>query len=217
MRETCARVLAAALMTGAIAIAMGLPTLFESDGNPGRLTAPPSSLQRSVRSPLLTPGAHPEQAPQRSTAPAQEGTTRDRAASSRVAQAVTRSNPRPAGAGKSPAPKPATPKPQPAPEPAPATEPETRELASSPAPPAPAPPTPGAEHGKKKSKSKESGKAKSKAKPAEHAGPAEATPPPPAADCEDPAPDADQPTAEDAKHGNGKGGDEPKHDKKGKG
>ena len=34
MRETCARVLAAALMTGAIATAMGLPTVFESGGRP---------------------------------------------------------------------------------------------------------------------------------------------------------------------------------------
>jgi hypothetical protein len=214
MRETCARVLAAALMTGAIATAMGLPTLFESDGNPGRrLTAPPSSLQRSVRSPLLTPGAHQNPAPQRSApGPAKEGTTGDRAASSRVARAVTRSNPRPAGADKSPAPVPATPKPQPEPEPAPATQPETREPASSPTPPAP---TPEPEHGKKKPNGKVNGKAKSKAKPAERADPAQATAPPPA-DCEDPAPDVDQAAAEDAGHGHGKGGAEPQHDKKSK-
>ena len=214
MRETCARVLAAALMTGAIATAMGLPTLFESDGNPGRrLTAPPSSLQRSVRSPLLTPGAHQNPAPQRSApGPARERTTGDRAASSRVAQAVTRSDPRPAGAGKSPAAVPATPKPQPEPEPAPATQPETRGLASNPTPPAP---TPEPEHGKKKPNGKKNGKAKSKAKPADRADPAEATPPPPA-DCEDPAPDVDQTAAEDAEHGHGKGGAEPQHGKKSK-
>jgi hypothetical protein len=52
MRETCARALAAALMTGAIATAVGLPSAFESASAPDRgLTAPPSSLQRTVRIP----------------------------------------------------------------------------------------------------------------------------------------------------------------------
>ena len=50
MRETCARVLAAALMTGAIAGTVAMSALFgppsEADGP---ITAPPSSLQRSVR------------------------------------------------------------------------------------------------------------------------------------------------------------------------
>src|SRR4029453_8152731 len=52
MRETCARVLAAALMTGAIASAVGLPSTFQSASGPERgLTVPPSSLQRTVRVP----------------------------------------------------------------------------------------------------------------------------------------------------------------------
>jgi hypothetical protein len=52
MRETCARVLAAALMMGAIASAVGLPSTFESaSGQERGLTAPPSSLQRTVRVP----------------------------------------------------------------------------------------------------------------------------------------------------------------------
>jgi hypothetical protein len=50
MRETCARVLAAALMTGAIATVVGMSALFDTPREVGRaLTVPPSSLQRSVR------------------------------------------------------------------------------------------------------------------------------------------------------------------------
>src|SRR5258705_238885 len=49
MRETCARVLAAALMTGAIGFALAMPAIFETAHNAGQsLTAPPSFLQRSV-------------------------------------------------------------------------------------------------------------------------------------------------------------------------
>jgi hypothetical protein len=49
MRETCARVLAAALMTGAIGFALAMPAIFATANNAGRsLTAPPSFLQRSV-------------------------------------------------------------------------------------------------------------------------------------------------------------------------
>jgi hypothetical protein len=49
MRETCARVLAAALMTGAIATVVAMSALFEVPSGPGRpIAAPPSSLQRSV-------------------------------------------------------------------------------------------------------------------------------------------------------------------------
>jgi len=49
MRETCARVLAAALMTGAIGFALAMPAIFDTANNAGRsLTAPPSFLQRSV-------------------------------------------------------------------------------------------------------------------------------------------------------------------------
>jgi hypothetical protein len=50
MRETCARVLAAALMTGAIATVVGMSALFDTPREPVRpISAPPSSLQRSVR------------------------------------------------------------------------------------------------------------------------------------------------------------------------
>src|SRR6476660_9541864 len=50
MRETCARVLAAALMTGAIAIVVGMAAHL---GAPSRLggpiAVPPSTLQRTIR------------------------------------------------------------------------------------------------------------------------------------------------------------------------
>src|SRR4051812_38070176 len=50
MRETCARVLAAALMTGAIATVVGMSALFEMPREADRaLVVPPSSLQRTVR------------------------------------------------------------------------------------------------------------------------------------------------------------------------
>jgi hypothetical protein len=50
MRETCARVLAAALMTGAIASVVAMSALFEAPHEAGSaLTAPPSSSERSVR------------------------------------------------------------------------------------------------------------------------------------------------------------------------
>src|ERR671922_1436166 len=63
MRETCARVLAAALMTGAIAFALGAPALFESTREESRLLkAPPSSLQRSVRVAALPAPARPHRA-----------------------------------------------------------------------------------------------------------------------------------------------------------
>ena len=50
MRETCARVLAAALMTGAIATVVGMSALFDTRTEVSRpIAAPPSLLQRSVR------------------------------------------------------------------------------------------------------------------------------------------------------------------------
>jgi hypothetical protein len=50
MRETCARVLAAALMTGAIATVVAMSALFDTPREVGEeFTAPPSSLERSVR------------------------------------------------------------------------------------------------------------------------------------------------------------------------
>jgi hypothetical protein len=220
MRETCARVLAAALMTGAIATAMGLPTVFESGGDPGRrLTAPPSSLQRSVSTPaLLAPERLPRAEQRSATALERARATGARVGPSRTSPTQAGSKPRPAGTDKSPVPAPA-PKPQPAPEPspapAPAVAPATRDLAST--TPAPAPgKAPEPEHGKKKPKSKDSGKGKPKGKehPAELA---EATPPP-AADCPDAAPVA-EPEQEPADDGQGHGknndkGDDKDHGKK---
>jgi hypothetical protein len=50
MRETCARVLAAALMTGSIATVVGMSALFDTPTEVSRpIAAPPSLLQRSVR------------------------------------------------------------------------------------------------------------------------------------------------------------------------
>src|SRR5690242_19211112 len=50
MRETCARVLAAALLTGAIATVVGMSAVFGTPGQASRpLAAPPSALQRTVR------------------------------------------------------------------------------------------------------------------------------------------------------------------------
>src|SRR5512133_2774513 len=56
MSSTCARVLAAALMTGTIAAALALPGLVgDRPGRPDALTAPPSSLERVVRVPGQAP------------------------------------------------------------------------------------------------------------------------------------------------------------------
>src|SRR2546421_10800171 len=90
MRETCARVLAAALMTGAIAAVVAMSALYDAPQEDGRaLTAPPSSLQHSVRLALPAarrapaaprprtagpspprPGAVPDQGRRRATRPA---------------------------------------------------------------------------------------------------------------------------------------------------
>jgi hypothetical protein len=50
MRETCARVLAAALLIGAIAAMAGVSALSGQPGQTGGpIAAPPSALQRTVR------------------------------------------------------------------------------------------------------------------------------------------------------------------------
>jgi hypothetical protein len=50
MRETCLRVLAAGLMTGAIAAVVGMSTLVATPSVPGRpIAAPPSALSHTVR------------------------------------------------------------------------------------------------------------------------------------------------------------------------
>ncbi len=161
MREMCARVLAAALMTGAISTAMGLPTLFDSDQGPGRgLTAPPSSLERSVRAPArsgadragldrLAAAARERQIARAASLAAVHAGASGGSALAAGGNAVFK----PAGAGKSPRPKPApaptpqpspspspTPTPTPAPSPAPTPSTSTRDLASSPPPSQPQPP-----------------------------------------------------------------------------
>ena len=69
MRETFARVLAAALMTGAIATVVGMSALFEMPSEPRRpIAAPPSSLQRSVRL-EAQPAPHRTRATRLQTAP----------------------------------------------------------------------------------------------------------------------------------------------------
>src|SRR5205823_10823255 len=128
MRETCARVLAAALMTGAIAFAVGMPALFGTAHELGRsVLAPPSSLQRTVRTPGFpahSRGAGPERANGASPGgaraePARSGRPRSSAPPQR----------RPRGGKPAPTPKP---KPVPKPKPIPGAQVETRELASTP-------------------------------------------------------------------------------------
>jgi hypothetical protein len=137
MRETCARVLAAALMTGAIAFAVGMPALFGTAQDLGRsFVAPPSSLQRTVH-------ARPFAAESR-TRGSEHHVEATAGRPSRVV-AFDRKGVSPAqhrrGAGKPAAPvnpKPRPPAPAPAPSP-PAPQVGTRELASVSSPPAPAP------------------------------------------------------------------------------
>jgi hypothetical protein len=146
MRETCARVLAAALMTGAIATAMGLPTIFESAHDLGRaLVTPPSSGHRSVRVPALTARARPPSAERLATAPQ---VTRPL-----LRPAIVRTPSRSQGK-----PKPA-PVQQPEPGPAPESQPEPeRQLTSTVSQPEPAAPvaaaTPPAKDKKKEKKPK---------------------------------------------------------------
>jgi hypothetical protein len=133
MRESCARVLAAALMTGAIAFAVGMPALFETAHDFGRtLLAPPSSLQRTVRAPALgerSIATGPEHPGGYSAAP-RHG--RNVLASDRdavLSSPQSRWNAVPGNRA------PAKPKPKPTPQPAPGTTPTpqvgTRELASA--------------------------------------------------------------------------------------
>jgi hypothetical protein len=175
MREKCARVLAAALMTGAIGFALAMPALFgTSPGNAVRpLTAPPSSLRHSVEvvasartrsiraeghaGPRLT--SRPELAAVVTTSNTQRTPLRESRSAPRPAP-----NPPPTPAPRptpSPAPTPApappatpTPAPQPTPPPPPTTD--TRTLANeTPATPAPQPaPSEAAPSGPVKSKAK---------------------------------------------------------------
>src|SRR3954467_9527428 len=163
MREKSARVLAAALLTGAIAFATAMPALFGPPREAGQsLTAPPSSLQRSVH---VVPSASSPQP----TIPERFADVRSPVTASLGRLASSRGvgpdqHLRPASAGRSKptgAPKPApTPRPKPTPPPTPAPPPpppppppprpppppapppDPRALAAAPAAAAPATPTP---------------------------------------------------------------------------
>src|SRR5207302_3523475 len=132
MRETCARVLAAALMTGAIASVVAMSALLNTPRDDGyALTAPPSSLQRSVRVPALAAPPRPARAERLAIAPsvrtpvvAASGVVRHKA--SRGTIPVPRPTLKPASAGRT------TLKPPP-------PAPEPRQLASD-TPPSPVPP-----------------------------------------------------------------------------
>ena len=83
MRETCARVLAAALLIGTIAAVAGLSALSgQPDQTGGAIAAPPSALQRTVR--LTAP-------PEHRRAPAAEHVTEPLVRSRAQADVVTRS------------------------------------------------------------------------------------------------------------------------------
>jgi hypothetical protein len=161
MRETCARVLAAALMTGAVAFVVAMPALFgpEPDAS-APVAAPPSSLRRSVhvtaqraqarRAVERPPGAQmiPNRSRPRTVHPG-SGVTASRSPIGRL---------RPASAGRSEEHPATTPAPTPVPEPPPATE--TRQLAAT-TPPATAPePASANDHGHHKNKARQKEKQK---------------------------------------------------------
>jgi hypothetical protein len=125
MRETSARVLAAALMTGAIAFALAMPALFGTSARDAArtLTSPPSSLQRSVQMVASTPPRPPLHA----TRKLEPTRTIARAVPVAVGSAFGR-QPNSTG-GRTSILKPASqPAPRPTPQPVPANE--TRTLAS---------------------------------------------------------------------------------------
>src|SRR6266511_2230631 len=207
MRETCARVLAAALMTGAIASVVAMSALLNTPRDDGyALTTPPSSLQRSVRVPALAAPPRPVRAERLVTAlSVQTPVARPvvvKPATTRGAVRSPRSNPKPVPTG------PAAPE-QP--------EPPTRELAATTPPPEVQPaaqaPSPQASTGSKPSKGKGKGKSKGSGKgkdkdqgsdagqTAPAAAPVQA-PPPPASDT---APQDQAEPAQDHGHGNGQG------------
>jgi hypothetical protein len=140
MRETCARVLAAALMTGAIATVVAMSALSGATGEAGRsFAAPPASLKRSVPVVQVTtprPGSIGRHARSNSVGP------RPVAVSRRLVVLRHWSPPRQLAAAK-PKPKPAPAQPAPAPTPTPAPEPtpptvEAAQLVETPQPAAPA-------------------------------------------------------------------------------
>ena len=210
MRETCARVLAAALMTGAIGFALAMPAIFETAHKAaGRsLTAPPSSLQRSVHVVASAPSLSARDGRLEGTQAIQPASFLSAGRSARNGD-IPASGRRSSRADRSErAPKPAPPKPTPVPAPA------TRELAdttpaaaaSPPAPSQPAASPGGTGKGKKKAKHH----AKSQGKPTQ--------PPQPPVAATTPQPANESPTSEGEKdHGNGNGNGNGNDKDKGKG
>jgi outer membrane biosynthesis protein TonB len=231
MREKCARVLAAALMTGAIGFALAMPALFGTGHDADRsLTAPPSFLQRSVhvvasapsrsagtgrldKSNLILSGVFLSVG--RSGATANGGnpaSTRhpDRAGGSKVSKPPPKPAPKPTTPSPTPTPAP-TPAPVPAPAPAPAPVPDTRGLANSTTPaavaaPAPSRPAENTKGGNGKGKGKAKGHDKNKDKGGKGAEPTQA-----AAPAATPQPANESPPTEGGKdHGRDKDKDKDK-------
>ena len=202
MREKCARVLAAALMTGAIGFALAMPAIFETAHKAGRsLTAPPSFLQRSVHVVASAPSGSARGGRLEGTKPIQPASLTAAPGSGSTSNGSTPASGRhslragQSGAGPKPAAKPA---PKPAPKPTPAAP--TREVASTtPAaavsPPAPSQPA-ATPDGKGKGKKGKHGKNKGK--------PTNVSQPPVAATTPQPA---NEPPATESEtgHGNNKG------------
>jgi hypothetical protein len=134
MRETCARVLAAALMTGAIATVVGMSALFGTPTEAGRpIAAPPSAPQRSVRI-EVTPLQHRKRVERVNTARPVSAPARPVVITRRVA-IVRKHRSRPSRRILASAqPKPAAPAPAPAPQPT--VAPPTVEPAAPAVPPA---------------------------------------------------------------------------------
>jgi hypothetical protein len=199
MRENGARVLVAALMTGAIAFALAMPAVFGTSAQDAvrSLTSPPSSLQRSVHV-VASALPHPLRAgrlePTHSIARAVPGST------------VSTFGRHPDSTGAS-VPKAASrPAPRPIPQPAPAGE--TRVLAgATPAVPVVQPAAASeAKSGHGKGKGKGRNKSKERGKPtASVSQPVPATPPAPAA--------ASPGSGGEKDHGKDKGGKAKGHDK----
>jgi hypothetical protein len=193
MRETCARVLAAALMTGAIGFALAMPAIFATAHDAGRpLTTPPSFLQRSVHVVASAPSRSARSGRLEETQPIRPASLQ--------------------AAGRAPAPSSRSTKagvpqraPKPAPKPTPVSPtPPARELASTavssstPSQPATTPDSKG--RGKKKGKQHD----KSKGKPAEVSQPPVATTTPEPAS-EPPATEAEEDHGNGNDHGKGNG------------
>jgi hypothetical protein len=207
MREKCARVLAAALMTGAIGFALAMPAIFETAHKAGRsLTAPPSFLQRSVHVVASAPSGSARGGRLEGTQPIQQASLTAAAGSGSTPNGSTPASGRhslragQSGARPKPAPKPA-PKPIPA---APARELASTTPAAAVSPPAP---TQAAADGKGKGK-KGKQRVKSKGKPPNVAQP------PVAATTPQPA-NASPMTEGETDHGNNK--DKDNGNDKGKG